>query len=278
MKCFFSKFGIGVTSLSHLNSLKNNFEKSNIDKNQANSISQGIEAINFYLNQGLILTNSEITQALQLVKDSKSQLNQDLFVQVALGWKISGFFVEFGATDGIEGSNTKCLEDDFAWEGILAEPAEVWYPDLYRNRKAKIAKYCIWKKSGEILDFIEADVTSTLAIIDGGTAALSKKKVHKVETITLEDLLNIYDAPHEIDYLSIDTEGSEYEILENFDFNKYKIKVISIEHNFGKTRKLLFDLLTKNGFVRVFPNLSQFDDWYVSDSLGLLKFERFNQI
>jgi FkbM family methyltransferase len=160
----------------------------------------------------------------------------------------------------------------------LAEPAEVWYPDLYSNRKAKIAKYCVWKKSGEILDFIEADVTSTLAIIDGGTATLSKKKVNKVETITLEDLLNKYDAPHEIGYLSIDTEGSEYEILENFDFNKYKIKVISIEHNFSKTRELLFDLLIQNGFVRVFPNLSQFDDWYVSKSLGLLKLEQLNQI
>ena len=235
LRKFFSLFGIGLTSYTHLETLEKSFRDLGLESRRLHAIVQGIEAITFYLSQGLIFTNLEIIQSLKLAINSKSQLNQELFVQIALGWKTSGYFVEFGATDGIEGSNTKCLEEDFDWDGILAEPAEIWYPDLYKNRKAKIAKNCVWKKSGEILDFIEADVTSTLASIGEGNSALSQKRVIKVESITLNDLLEKNSAPHTIDYLSIDTEGSEYEILEKFDFKKYKIKVITVEHNFNRS-------------------------------------------
>ena len=53
----------------------------------------------------------------------KSQIGQDLFALYALDWKRSGYFVEFGATNGVDLSNTFLLEKDFAWTGILAEPA-----------------------------------------------------------------------------------------------------------------------------------------------------------
>ena len=58
----------------------------------------------------------------------------------------------------------------------------------------------------------------------------SKKDI--VETITLNDLLDFYNAPKEINYLSIDSEGSEFDILKNFDFSKRKINIISVEHNY----------------------------------------------
>ena len=53
-------------------------------------------------------------------------------------------------------------------------------------------------------------------------------KVYKVKTINFESLLKLFDAPSITDYLSIDTEGSEYEILA-FDFDQYNIKVITCE-------------------------------------------------
>ena len=60
---------------------------------------------------------------------------------------------------------------------------------------------------------------------------------YKVHTISLKDLLLKNNAPKEIDLISIDTEGSELEIIEQFDFNKYKTKIIIIEHNYDNINK-----------------------------------------
>jgi hypothetical protein len=82
-------------------------------------------------------------------------------------------------------------------------------------------------------------------------------------TVSLNDLLNFYDAPKEIDYISIDTEGSEYEILSTFDFTKYKVKIITVEHNWTNNRQKIFDLLHANGYEQVHDNATMCDDWYV---------------
>jgi len=75
--------------------------------------------------------------------------------------------------------------------------------------------------------------------------------------------LKKHQAPKEIDYLSIDTEDSEYDILTNFHFSEYKIKVITVEHNFTAMREKIYDLLTRNGYERKYENLSRWDDWYI---------------
>jgi len=66
-----------------------------------------------------------------------------------------------------------------------------------------------------------------------------------------------------IDYLSIDTEGSEYEILSNFNFDKYQIKIVTCEHNFTPAREKIFSLMTQKRYLRRFAKFSRFDDWYV---------------
>lgn len=200
---------------------------------------------------------------------SKAQLRQDLFVLSEFGFKHNGFFVEFGATNGKDLSNTHLLEKKFGWDGILAEPARIWHPELLSNRSVAIETNCAWNKSDEILTFDEVEKAQELSTIDtfsncdGHKNRRQNTKKYKVKTISLYDMLKKHKAPKEIDYLSIDTEGSEYEILSGFDFNEYDIKVITCEHNYGEIREKIFDLLSANGYMRKLSKFSLWDDWYV---------------
>ena len=196
-----------------------------------------------------------------------SQFGQDLFVLNELNFKKNGFFVEFGATNGINGSNTYLLENKFNWRGILAEPAKIFYNELNKNRKCFIETNLVWKNSKSRLLFHEdfAGGLSTIKkFIDHDTQIRKRNKEYILETISLNDLLVKYNAPKIIDYLSIDTEGSEFNILNNFDFNKYKFRIITCEHNFTPNKNKIHKLLTKNGYVKKHSSLVSFvDDWYV---------------
>ena len=88
-------------------------------------------------------------------------------------------------------------------------------------------------------------------------------KRYHVETISLNELLDSHKAPLTIDYLSIDTEGSEFDILKKLNFSKYRFKVITCEHNYSPNREKIYDLLKGNGYERKFKDFSKFDDWYI---------------
>ena len=199
---------------------------------------------------------------------SRGQVGQDLFVLSEFNFKKGGFFVEFGAANGIDLSNTYLLETEFGWRGILAEPAKGWHEVLKKNRSSPIETDCVWRDSGSVLTFNEVEVgeLSTIDSYSGSDAHEEVRrsgKTYKIKTISLEDLLKKYNAPNEIDYLSIDTEGSEFDILSAFNFDKYLIKIITCEHNFTNTREQVHALLTQKGYVRRFADNSQLDDWYV---------------
>ena len=197
---------------------------------------------------------------------SRSQIRQDLFVLAALNFRRRGFFVEFGATDGVSLSNTHMLEQVFGWSGILAEPAICWHEKLKANRGAPISTKCVWSRSGEKILFNEVAELSTIdTFTESDWHDRHAGQRYEVETISLNDLLEQHQAPRAIDYLSIDTEGSEFDILSNLDWEKYSFSVITCEHNFTAQRESIFDLLTSRGYTRVLEELSQFDDWYVRD-------------
>jgi FkbM family methyltransferase len=207
-----------------------------------------------------------------LLKFSKSQLQQDIFVYLASNRKKNGFFVEFGATDGINLSNSYLLEKAFGWKGILAEPALVWHEKLKNNRPdAMIETSCVWVSTGEKLLFNEpsspelATVDAFSSSDDHANARKEGKKIYEVSTISLVDLLKKHNAPKDIDYLSIDTEGSELEILTAFFIHNtyYKIKIITCEHNFTKNREKIYTLLVNNGYKRKGKLISKWDDFYV---------------
>jgi FkbM family methyltransferase len=215
---------------------------------------------------------SELNEMLLCIGEgfrSYSQYKQDIFVMTQLGFKRGGFFVEFGATNGLELSNTYILEKQLGWSGILAEPARCWHKELRINRQCYIETDCVWSKTGEILKFNQVNSANVSTIdlfsdvADGHEKARKKSTLYEVTSISLLDLLKKFNAPKIIDYLSIDTEGSEYEILSNFDFQKYQFKVITCEHNHTSAREKIFMLLTSKGYERKFSSLSMCDDWYI---------------
>ena len=202
--------------------------------------------------------------------NSKSQLRQDLFVAKLLNYKKDGYFVEFGATDGIEFSNSYLFSKFYNWKGILSEPNKYYHESLKKNRKNCNLNFdAVWISDDDFINFHECE-SSTLSTLedfcnfDKHSESRKNSKVYKVKTITLETLLNHFDAPRDIDYLSIDTEGSEYEILKAFDFDQYNIKVITCEHNFTKNNSKIKDLLRYWDFINVLPELSDFDGWYIN--------------
>ena len=208
---------------------------------------------------------------MQHSKESHSQLFQDLFVRWHFQDKMAGYFVEFGATDGVSLSNSKSLEGVLGWQGILAEPARCWHKQLRQNRSCTIDTRCVWTTTGLFLEFKEVSVpelstVNSFSTSDSHAAARMSGELYSVETVSLTDLLHQNGAPTWIDYLSIDTEGSEYEILKQLNFQQHGIGLITVEHNYTPNRGQIFDLLTQNGFDRVFSQFSKWDDWYVNRS------------
>jgi FkbM family methyltransferase len=199
---------------------------------------------------------------------SHGQFLQDLWVTYELRALRYGFFVDFGAADGAHASNSLVLERELGWRGIVAEPARVWSEALRQNRRCAIDTRCVWSRSGETVTFNQTPqaLHSTIddySASDGHAASRTEGERYPVETVSLMDLLKTWDAPARIDYLSLDTEGSELDILQAFDFSAYEVRLITVEHNHTDRRRPIYDLLTSKGFVRKFDELSGVDDWYV---------------
>ena len=212
---------------------------------------------------------------------SSSQLQQEmlaLFVS-ELFIDTEPYFVEFGACDGLIYSNTHVLESVYGWNGILAEPANVYQDILRKNRRCEIESRCIWESSGEYISFLEQHEGEYSSIL-GKNSNLYGRREHvpyEVETITLGDTLINHKAPKKITFLSIDTEGSEWEIIKGFNFSQYDFSFISIEHNYSLNRKKVFHTLTANGYYRVLKDISAFDDWFLHSSTIKKISEKYKQ-
>lgn len=198
---------------------------------------------------------------------SKAQLLQDLIVGFIYEDK-NGYFCEFGAADGVSLSNTYFLEKN-GWDGILAEPSKRWHEQLAANRSCKIAYECVYSESNYEVMFNEVDDGMFSSLVEFSDADMnSEKRLHglqyPVTSISLEGLLRRYQAPSHIDFLSVDTEGSEFVILENFNFQSFSFGAIFVEHNFTENREKINKLLTSHGYLQIFSNLSRWDDWYLS--------------
>lgn len=203
---------------------------------------------------------------------SFSQLGQDLEVLKFYNNKMDGFFIEIGASDGIELSNTYLLEKMYNWKGICVEPVPKRFTLLCKNRPNSLCyDYAVYNESNKSVIF---DIANNYDLLSGISANIdchistvnANKTQITVNTISLNDLLEKSNAPEFIDYMSIDTEGSELEILKTFNFEKYRFGLIHLEHNYLEPKRTqIRNLLTSNGYT--FVGANKFDDCYKHNSI-----------
>lgn len=208
-----------------------------------------------------------------LVPISHAQNFQDIFALWHSDPSQPGWFVEFGALGGINVSNSYTLEC-LGWAGIVAEPHPGFRDQIQASRRCHVSTDCVWTTTGETVAFQAVRGRPALSSIAGldyddvqsKTGARDNHVIHEVPTISLLDLLRSFDAPPEIDLLSIDTEGSELPILQAFDFGAYRFGTIVVEHGHSSQRDPIHRLLSGHGYVRVWTGISDHDDWYVHAS------------
>lgn len=205
-------------------------------------------------------------------RESYSQIRQDLLALFAIGER-QGYFVEFGACDGVYLSNTFLLETYYGWNGLLVEPSKHYNKILRKKRTSQIDELCVSDKTGDRVEFLEVkDLQGLSGIAEYAfndihtTTRIRQGFTYGVDTISLKDLLEKHNCPSTVDYISIDTEGSEYSILNAYDFST-KFNLITVEHNNTYTKDLINDLLSSKEYIQILPEESKWDSWFVSQEI-----------
>jgi FkbM family methyltransferase len=161
------------------------------------------------------------------------------------------------------------LEKHFGWEGVCAEPNPKLFERLQKNRTCRVSPACVYRSTGEHMSFVLADVYGGLADLGHDDQHVEKRNAYQavgdvvdMTTTSLMDLLDQHGAPAVIDFLSIDTEGSELAILEGVDWSRYQFRCITVEHNFTAQREAIQTLMEAQGYQH---REAQWDDWYWKD-------------
>lgn len=201
----------------------------------------------------------------------RSQLGQDVFAFIASLERSDGYFVEVGAHDPESLSNTWFLEQK-GWNGILIEANPESYNTIKSSaRKARVLPYAAWNKSDLVLKFnatLDSALGSISDIKQNDNHDRSKFIIHEVKTKTLDDILQQENSPKKIDYISIDVEGAELEVLEGLSLDKWNVTCLTVEWNHIESRLDCIDKkLMPYGYIRVFDIASDFDAFYVKSNV-----------
>ena len=204
---------------------------------------------------------------LEMLNDTYSQLDQDITVVKFFKGKRNGYFIEIGANDGITLSNTYLLEKKYDWKGICIEPLPEKFIAMKQNRPGSLCiNKAIFHTSDLNLQFSSCDLLSGITEYIDKYLNVKESEQITVKTIRLDEVLTQAQAPSFIEYLSIDTEGTELKILKTIDFKKYTFGIIDIEHNYIEPRRTMMrELLVSNGYH--YKGENNWDDSYIHASL-----------
>lgn len=227
-----------------------------------------IEKSKFYNDQIVLISKSVdvVQSAKKLAHRSArkfySQVGQDRLVYTKffeqLGDHYPGIFVEIGAHDGVNHSNTLFFERELGWQGVCVEPRTAAFKLLTQNRKCACLQACITSKN-EWRTFLEvegfaAELSGLVDTYEPGHRERIDLEISQnggqyhtvqVDCVDFNTLCQRYNLKT-IDFMSIDTEGCELEILRNIDFAKINIKVIAIENNYRNPE--IRSIMERNSF------------------------------
>jgi FkbM family methyltransferase len=185
----------------------------------------------------------------------KSQFGQDKYVnEHFFKNKRDGIFVEIGAFDGISLSNTYFFEKELGWQGICVEPVQQKFNLLQKNRSCICIQGCISNFDGKAL-FAEV---SGIEVLSGLSMKYDPRHVHRIQSeggkikyyevdcFTPKTIFEKFNMSH-IDFLSIDTEGGEFDILSSINLKSIDIDVITVEVNYPDDKRI-HDYLTSHGY------------------------------
>lgn len=197
-----------------------------------------------------------------------SQVGQDAAVVKHFEGKRGGYFVEVGAGDGVTYSNTYLLEKEYGWGGVCVEPIPEQFDKLMRARGLSGRCFCVSNPlldvSGKEVSFRVCDSAAMLSGIEDYLDAHPEARHGRQITMITETLTEVLDrcgAPEMVDYLSLDTEGSELLILKGIDWSRYSFGLIHVEHNHMEPiRTHIREFLESKGYR--FVRQMEWDDEY----------------
>ena len=261
-------FEINYNKLDYvINNFHNNIEYQITLKNKMNSI---IKHVNTH-------TDSYNKNPLQFY----SQIEQDkYYIENIIKYKQNGVFLEIGGYDGVTGSNTYFLEKYLGWNGIIVECNPTLVEKCKNTRSCYICDKALYESDNAELSFTIPYGDEIIGGKEqlGGIKTLLKPESLKafqrcykeskdiiVKTININTLLESRKI-YSIDYVSLDVEGGELSILKTWDFNKHKVKFLTVEHgNITHYQKSINTLLTSKGFSLHRNN--KWDDEYIMNHI-----------
>jgi FkbM family methyltransferase len=191
-----------------------------------------------------------------------SQYKQDEYLENRFfkGYK-NGIYVDVGAHDGVSLNNTLYFEKNNNWRGINIEPIKNVFDKLVANRPNDTNINCaVCNIDGETEFYLNEGYTEMLSGIIGNydkrhLERLKNENIEhsaitqiiKVNTKKLETIFDENEMAH-INYLSIDVEGAEFEVIMSINFDKVFIDVIGFENNYMDTSAPIIKYLENNGF------------------------------
>lgn len=185
-----------------------------------------------------------------------SQLGEDFFIyrNFINKERKDGMYIELGACDGILFSNTLFFEKELKFHGILIEPVKKFFIKLLQNRYYNLCYNCAISTQKEDIEILINGAVSGIKKHMKDTFVQSWHKhslVKKVKTTTLSKLLKEHAIKY-VDFMSLDVEGGELDVLQTIDFQATPMYLICIElDNHNETKNIeCRKLLKTNGFVK----------------------------